>query len=311
MTRITSLMGAVGFAALSAACSDDGDVVAPWPVGVGSSRGGSPGSSDSDSAGAAATGGNGGGGAGAGGSSNRSENPTGAGGGSGDARSLDGGVLVDAGDAGVPIRCDVAAECNDANACTTETCVNDLCVFTPVAIGTACGDTTTMNECTAPDSCDGNGVCLGNHQPLGTLCDDGQCNARGVCDCAVERVTALPYGQPWRTTEDAEVDVFNPNCQTCDNTLDHVVVFTAPATATYRITATSGANVELAVLQGDCSAPPVNPVCGENIDEDDEDWNDQLDLDIAQGATVTIVLGEQCEENGGQGTLTIELAPGD
>jgi hypothetical protein len=139
--------------------------------------------------------------------------------------------------------------------------------------------------------------------------DAGACT-EPACECAVDAITALPYSQQWQTTEDTEADVVDiEDCQLCDNTADHIVTFTAPATATYRFFATSGGDVELAVYPGDCTALPNDVSCGEDLDESNEDYSDQVNVDIAQGETVTVVLGESCEENGGAGTLTIEVAP--
>jgi hypothetical protein len=322
MTRIISLVGAVGLAALfAAACGDDAVVINDPMGGSGGSGGtggracgggGCGGGGRGGITPVVGTGGSGGSAAGTGGTAgvggSAGSGGTGAVVDAGAEEEPDAGPLLDAGDAGPLIPCVVVGDCADANACTLEACVNGFCSFPPAVIGLACGDTTTNDECTTPDTCDGNGVCLTNDQPDGTLCADGHCNVTGVCDCAVDRVTTLPYGQQWQTTADTEVDIFDPVCQTCDGTLDHVVVFTAPATATYRFTATSGGNVELTVFEGDCTGTPANPVCGEDIaPENDEDLNDQLELEITQGASVTVVVGEQCEENGGQGNLNIEV----
>jgi hypothetical protein len=139
--------------------------------------------------------------------------------------------------------------------------------------------------------------------------DAGACT-EPACACAVDAITALPYSQQWQTTADNEDDVIDlEGCQLCDNTADHIVTFTAPAAATYRFFATSGGDVELAVYPGDCTAAPNDVSCGEDIDLENEDYNDQVDVEIAQGQTVTVVVGESCEENGGAGTLTIQVAP--
>jgi hypothetical protein len=139
--------------------------------------------------------------------------------------------------------------------------------------------------------------------------DAGACTDAS-CVCAVDVITTLPYSQQWQTTEDTEADVVDlEGCQLCDNTADHIVTFTAPAAATYRFFATSGGDVELAVYPGDCTAAPNDVACGEDLDADNEDYNDQVDVEIAEGATVTVVVGESCEENGGAGTLTIQVAP--
>jgi hypothetical protein len=139
--------------------------------------------------------------------------------------------------------------------------------------------------------------------------DAGACT-EASCECAVDVITTLPYSQQWQTTDDGEADVVDlEGCQMCDNTADHIVTFTAPAAATYRFFASSGGDVELAVYPGDCTAAPNDIACGEDLDVGNEDYNDQIDVEIAQGATVTVVVGESCEENGGAGTLTIQLAP--
>jgi hypothetical protein len=139
--------------------------------------------------------------------------------------------------------------------------------------------------------------------------DAGACTGP-ACECAVDVITAVPYSQQWQTTDDTEADVVDiEGCQLCDNTADHIVTFTAPADATYRFFASSGGDVELAVYPGDCTAAPNDVSCGEDLDPGAEDYNDQVDVEIAQGATVTVVVGESCEENGGAGTLTIQVAP--
>ena len=139
--------------------------------------------------------------------------------------------------------------------------------------------------------------------------DAGACTDP-ACVCAVDVITAVPYSQQWQTTEDTEADVVDiEGCQVCDNTADHIVTFTAPATASYRFFATSGGDVELAVYPGDCRAQPTDVSCGEDIDAQNEDYSDVVDVEIAQGETVTVVVGEECEENGGTGTLAIDVAP--
>jgi hypothetical protein len=155
----------------------------------------------------------------------------------------------------------------------------------------------------------GNGAAPDAGAPDASVADAGAC-ADAACECAVDVITALPYSQQWQTTGDDEADVVDlEGCQLCDNTADHIVTFTAAATATYRFFASSGGDVELAVYPGDCTAAPNDVACGEDIDLQGEDYNDQVDVEIEQGATVTVVVGESCEENGGAGTLTIQVAP--
>ncbi len=62
---------------------------------------------------------------------------------------------ADAGD------CDVQEVCDGSSSA----CPGDA--FEPAA--TACGDPSDT-DCTDPDSCDGAGTCLGNHEPITTLC---------------------------------------------------------------------------------------------------------------------------------------------
>lgn len=321
MRRFICLVGAIGLSAASiVSCSDDDLIVGPGRAGTGGSSG---------SAGAAGRGGRGGSGGsggstagsnagGSGGSAGGAAGSAGAAGNAGSGASDDAGsdastpdagpILVDAGDAGALIRCGETADCDDQNLCTSEVCQGQVCIFTPVEIGTPCGDTENENECNLADTCDANGVCLANTEPDGTLCEDGHCNSQGACDCAVERVIAIPYGQQWQTTGASEAD-FYQECQLCAGTLDHVVVFTAPQTASYRFSASSGGDPELAVFDGDCSQALADASCGADVDPDSEDYTDVLDLEIEAGATVTVVVGESCEENGGAGSLNIDLTP--
>lgn len=157
---------------------------------------------------------------------------------------------------------------------------------------------------------DAGSVDAGSDAGAGDAGDAGVACTDPSCVCAVDAITAVPYTEQWQTTEEAEADVLDlEGCQLCDNTIDHIVTFTAPATATYRFFATSGGDVELTVYPGDCTATPNDLSCGEDLDPDNQDYNDQLDLPLIAGETVTVVVGESCEENGGTGTLAIDVAP--
>ena len=75
--------------------------------------------------------------------------------------------------------CDVDGDCNDSNACTTDTCSGCLCVHTPVV----CNDN---DPCTA-DSCDPSAGCQhttladGAPCPDNTLCNGDETCLAGVC----------------------------------------------------------------------------------------------------------------------------------
>ncbi|MFQ5413154.1 MAG: hypothetical protein ACE5E6_01720 [Phycisphaerae bacterium] len=120
--------------------------------------------------------------------------------------------------------CVIDADCDDGSACTANSCVSGLCVtthlfdeateccdpstgvITPLddgndctddicnadgsvshpllGAGTPCGDGASTT-CTAPDTCDGAGVCAPNDAPAGTPCglpDDTVCTDPDTCD---------------------------------------------------------------------------------------------------------------------------------
>lgn len=54
--------------------------------------------------------------------------------------------------------CVLASECDDHNACTYDTCVLSICVYTYAAAGAPCEDGLF---CTAGDQCNGGGSCVG------------------------------------------------------------------------------------------------------------------------------------------------------
>jgi hypothetical protein len=80
--------------------------------------------------------------------------------------------------------CQATADCNDTNACTTDVCVDKLCVFTPVVGCVPCDiheDCDDGNACTL-DTCAADGSCQYVTAPGGTPCSDGKsCTSPDVC----------------------------------------------------------------------------------------------------------------------------------
>src|SRR4029077_2573333 len=72
------------------------------------------------------------------------------------------------------MRCTTAAECDDANPCTSDACVDGQCVHAP-ADGAACDD---GDLCTQRDVCEG-GRCVGRDPVVCAVAD--QCHAAS-CD---------------------------------------------------------------------------------------------------------------------------------
>lgn len=312
MRRTVSWVGALGLGVMFAgACGDDADIMDTRPLGgrggaAGSGAGGTP----PGLGGGAGTGGNAAGSGGAAGAAGAPAAAADAGpdaaAGSGGDLDAGGGVVPDAGDAGPLISCGTAADCDDGNACTTQACVASFCQFTPVAAGAACGDP-TAGECTAPDSCSAGGVCLANHEPDGSACSEGFCNLSGACDCAISRITSVPFSEQWITIGvsqgGSDTNVYDGICQECTNDLDHVVVFQAPAAGTYVFSGSSTGSASVWVVESDCTSLGAELGC-----EDDEE--SQVELTLEQGQIVTMGVSESCESLGGDGSLSITLAGG-
>ena len=98
--------------------------------------------------------------------------------------------------AGVPVSCTVNGDCNDNDPCTSDTCDNNVCVFTPLPDGDGDGTCDAQDGCpadpnkTAPGIC-GCGVSDADSDSDGTAdCTDG-CPADpnkiapGICGCGV------------------------------------------------------------------------------------------------------------------------------
>jgi hypothetical protein len=137
--------------------------------------------------------------------------PAGLGGGGRGGASGQGGSVQEPGDAGqggdAGGRCSLTADCDDENACTTDTCAAGICRHSPVSAGQDCGSVVD-NACTNPDACDGEGTCLPNHEPAGTACGDATedaCTAPDACDGAgVCQPNHLAAGTPCGSAADAE-----------------------------------------------------------------------------------------------------------
>ncbi len=65
--------------------------------------------------------------------------------------------------------------CDDEDQCTTNTCTAGVCSYPLSPSGTVCNDGA---YCTAVDTCDGAGACLGTGSP----CDDGSSCTDDICD---------------------------------------------------------------------------------------------------------------------------------
>lgn len=65
--------------------------------------------------------------------------------------------------------------CDDEDQCTTNTCTAGVCSYPLSPSGTVCNDGA---YCTAVDTCDGAGACLGTGSP----CDDGSSCTTDICD---------------------------------------------------------------------------------------------------------------------------------
>jgi len=74
-------------------------------------------------------------------------------------------------------------ECEDGNRLSNTDCCEANCQFR--AFGRPCGDQ-SESDCDKPDSCDGQGHCLPNREPLGTPCRAsgvlGACDTGDACD---------------------------------------------------------------------------------------------------------------------------------
>jgi len=102
--------------------------------------------------------------------------------------------------------CTTAADCNDGNECTTETCSSGKCVFTPVAAGSACA-TGVCNGATAAEKCV---ACADN--AAGTTQDAGCTSAKPLCDAS-----GTPACYECINNGDCATDNVSCTVETCSN----------------------------------------------------------------------------------------------
>jgi len=118
------------------------------------------------------------------------------------------------------MQCIVNIDCEDFNACTTDTCVGGVCNNTPVANGTGCNDS---DLCTQTDTCQG-GVCTGSNPVVCTASD--QCHAAGTCNPVTGACSnpPKPNGTP---CDDSDLCTQTDTCQAGTCTGADPVVCTA------------------------------------------------------------------------------------
>ncbi len=88
--------------------------------------------------------------------------------------------------------CTVAADCNDYNPCTNDSCNSNVCTHTNRPPGTPCGSS-VVDECTNADVCDNAGVCMKRDAPDGLDCGGPDCLG-GQCGPTTYRAQVLPEG---------------------------------------------------------------------------------------------------------------------
>jgi hypothetical protein len=223
--------------------------------------------------------------------------------------------------------CDNEEECDDGNECTLDVCDGASCRNEPVAAGTAC-DGNEPVECREAPTCDGEGACVAAAVANGTACEGGSCTL-GECiigsavGCPAAVVSELPFEASWRTV--GGVDLFDSvGCDDLADTPDFAVLFSAPASGTYRFEAFGEAGTDdpetpndpdaslaadsiLTIVAGACSDVAAEQIeCNDDID-DGVNVNSRIDLTLEEGETVTVYAGEYREQlpGGGSGRLRI------
>jgi len=104
--------------------------------------------------------------------------------------------------------CTVDEDCpDDGNPCTmSPVCMDHTCVYPPAAAGTACGDPSDT-DCDDPDTCNGAGTCVVNHEPDGTTCpDDGNDCTDDTCSAGTCTHPNEPAGTACGDPSDTDCD---------------------------------------------------------------------------------------------------------
>lgn len=86
-----------------------------------------------------------------------------------------------------PIVTCIPSECPQGGECQYGDCLDGICILLNKAYGTACGDQSDT-DCDNPDTCNNNGVCIGNKEPFGVpclsdhiYCTIDECDAKANC----------------------------------------------------------------------------------------------------------------------------------
>jgi hypothetical protein len=231
-------------------------------------------------------------------------------------------------DAPAGTECGAETECSTLGSCDGQ----GACLGSYAPAGTACGDPRT-GPCTNPDSCDGRGECLDNHDPLGMTCGDasesectspdtcdgaglcqindaadgapcaeGVCSA-GACECFGTFISFVPYAEEWQIAS-GDLNLADFDCEAgCSGIPDHVIVFSAPSSDVFRFRASSERDPVMAVFAGACGRETQL-----QCNDDTRGGNSEIQLALTQGDVVTVVISEQCGVDGGEGSVTIDVA---
>ncbi len=143
-------------------------------------------------------------------------------------------------------KCAVAGDCDDGNACTTDSCPSGVCIYTNNA--DACDDN---NACTTSDTCSA-GSCVGGAPPN---CDDANACTDDTCDPA----TGCVQTNNTAACSDGNVCTVNDVCSggACAGTLEAQT----PLVSTVFGSSTAMRRIQVTPL----SPPPVgNPACNAN-----------------------------------------------